>query len=487
MSYEEVTEIFVRVNSLGAKLRSSDLALAQITSKWPGALAIFQQFEEECARSGFPVDLSIHLRNMVALATSQSRFLVVGSLQPERLQSAWEQSKKGMQFALNFLRRNVEIDSPALLASPFILVALSYFGHTRDFQLGPDESAQLRRWVLLANAKGRYSRGSTETLLDQDLATLRDGGTIDDLVDRLRLQVGRLEVTAEELRGRNQRNALFKTMFLAFRQSGAKDWNSSLAIALDHSGAQHKLQFHHIFPKAVLTRENRAAREADDIANLAFIAGRTNRKISDKPPSVYLPRLREESGPAFLDSQCIPHDESLYELSRYDQFLSRRRELIADRLNAFLGTDGAAGIVSNADPYTRDLDAHIEKVELAIRAIIAARVDGDISVLPTHVSEKLHGKTQDAVRKNPSLAPSLESLEGMLHYADFRELQDIITAKTLWDKFDVLFGTKEQFNARCGQLAELRNTIRHSRPMNDVTRKDGEAALRWFSQTLDLQ
>ncbi len=29
MSYEEVTEIFVRVNSAGAKLRSSDLALAR--------------------------------------------------------------------------------------------------------------------------------------------------------------------------------------------------------------------------------------------------------------------------------------------------------------------------------------------------------------------------------------------------------------------------------------------------------------------------
>ena len=36
MSYEEVTEIFVRVNSLGIKLRGSDLALAQITSRWKG-------------------------------------------------------------------------------------------------------------------------------------------------------------------------------------------------------------------------------------------------------------------------------------------------------------------------------------------------------------------------------------------------------------------------------------------------------------------
>jgi uncharacterized protein with ParB-like and HNH nuclease domain len=33
LSYDEVTEIFVRVNSLGSKLRGSDLALAQITAK----------------------------------------------------------------------------------------------------------------------------------------------------------------------------------------------------------------------------------------------------------------------------------------------------------------------------------------------------------------------------------------------------------------------------------------------------------------------
>ena len=45
LSYDEVTEIFVRLNSLGAKLRSSDLALAQITAKWRGALKTFQAFQ----------------------------------------------------------------------------------------------------------------------------------------------------------------------------------------------------------------------------------------------------------------------------------------------------------------------------------------------------------------------------------------------------------------------------------------------------------
>ena len=116
-----------------------------------------------------------------------------------------------MEFALNFLRSNVGIDSPALLSSPFLLVALGAFGHKRNYQLAPEEAQRLRYWVLLANAKGRYSRGSSETLLDQDLATLRQGGGASELVERLRAQVGRLDVAPEELEGRNQRSALFKT------------------------------------------------------------------------------------------------------------------------------------------------------------------------------------------------------------------------------------------------------------------------------------
>ena len=107
---------------------------------------------------------------------------------------------------------------------------------------------------------------------------------MEELIDRLRLQVGRLDITADELEGKNRRSALFKTMFLAFRSNGATDWRSNLAISIDHSGSHHRLQFHHIFPKAQL-RKHYTTRDADDIANLAFIGGKTNRAISDKPPA----------------------------------------------------------------------------------------------------------------------------------------------------------------------------------------------------------
>lgn len=337
LSYDEVTEIFVRVNSLGAKLRSSDLALAQITAKWRNSLKIFQAFQAKCAKAGFDLDLGVHLKNLVAFATGQSKFATVGGLSVERLKEGWADCCDGMEFALNFVKSNVGIESPALLSSPFLLIALGYLGHKRDYELSAEESARLRYWVLVANAKGRYSHGSSETILDQDLATLRSGGGPKDLTDRLRQQVGRLDIAPEELEGRSQRSAVFKTMFLTFRAAGAKDWRSQVAIALNHSGARHKLQFHHIFPKATL-KASFTDREVNDIANLCFIGGKTNRQISDKSPAQYFPGIQEKAGRGVFEAQCIPTDAALLAVDDYKAFLQERRGLIAARLNDFLGS-----------------------------------------------------------------------------------------------------------------------------------------------------
>lgn len=242
-----------------------------------------------------------------------------------------------MEFAINFLKSNTGIDSPTLMASPFLLITIGYYGHRRDYHLSPQDSADLRRWALLANAKGRYSRGSTETLLDQDLVVIRDGGDATQLLDRLRLQVGHLEISPDELRGRNQRSALFKTMFLAFRNAGARDWRSDLQIALDRAGSQHRLQFHHIFPKAYL-KDQYKQREVDDIANLAFIDGRTNRKINAQAPEDYLPPLIDQRGEGQFAAQGIPTDSTLFSRDSYPAFLDQRRILISEMLNDFLGS-----------------------------------------------------------------------------------------------------------------------------------------------------
>jgi hypothetical protein len=340
LSYEEVTEIFVRVNSLGAKLRSSDLAMAQITAKWRDSLRTFEAFRSECRGLGFDLDLGIHLKNLVAFATGQSRFHTVGRLLVEDLQKAWVNAKEGMRFGINFLRSNLGIESPALLSSEFLLIALGYLGHCKKYRLTSAEEADLRYWVLVANAKGRFSRGSTETILDQDLLRIRVDGDIAAMIEALRLQLGRLDIDPGELEGRNARSALFKTMFLAFREDGARDWISRLAISLSHGGAQHRLQFHHIFPQAIL-RDSYRPTQINDIANLAFIGGRTNRKISKKVPAEYFPGLLASQGQQLFDAQCIPTEPRLLTVDAYPEFLAERRRKIANRLNRYLESSRA--------------------------------------------------------------------------------------------------------------------------------------------------
>lgn len=340
LDYNEVTQIFVRVNSLATKLLGADLALAQITAKWRNSLKEFEKFQEECKGSGFDLDLgSVHLRNMVVFATAQSGFSTVKNLSKETLQKSWKESCKGMQFALNFMRKNVGLESPALLGSPLVLIAIAYFGKKCDYSLSTEEAKQLRYWSLFANAKGHYSHASTETILDQDLAILREGGRISELIEQLRQQVGNLKITPKELEGRDQKSPLFRTMFLAFRAAEAKDWRSSITIALNLQGNSHKLQFHHIFPKAVL-KGIYTSREVNDIANLCFIAGKTNRKIGNKEPKDYLPEIIDEKGRTPFEAQCIPIPQNeKYELlnrENYKKFLLERRKRIAARLNEFL-------------------------------------------------------------------------------------------------------------------------------------------------------
>jgi hypothetical protein len=76
-------------------------------------------------------------------------------------------------------------------------------------------------------------------------------------------------------------------------------------------------------------------------------------------------------------------------------------------------------------------------------------------------------------------------LHAKLGYFDLRELQAVITNKSIWPRFQLRFPTKEALDVKFDQLAELRNGIRHSRTVDGVTRKEGEAAVLWFKQTLN--
>ena len=481
MLYEDVTEIFVRVNSLGAKLRSSDLALAQITAKWRGALKEFQGFQADCAGLGFDLDLAIHLKALIAFATDQSRFHTVATLSLETLQDAWVRAKKGMEFAINFFEGQRGDGQPRAA-----VVAVSCRGtgvlreSTRDMQF-----PRRRRIGSDTGSASQTPRAATP------VARLRRSST----------KIWRVSATAAKwtcwstgcgsrsadwtlpprIRGRNQRSSLFKTMFLAFRDADARDWNSNLEISLAHTGAPAQASVPPYLPEGAAPKYHRTSREADDIANLAFISGGTNRKVSDKPPAEYLATIPEVDRLEFHRTQCVPDEPELLKPESYDAFLARRRELVADRLNEYLQTTGHLEPERPRDPQLRVLDERVETIELKLRALISDEV-ADINDLPSHVAANLKARHQTDERRNPGAVNG--QIDGLLTYCDLRELQDILSSKDLWQRWATTFVTKEQLQARFGQLAALRNALRHSRTVDDITKKDGEAALLWFTGVL---
>ena len=336
MSYEEVTEIFVRVNSLGAKLKSSDLALAQMTSRWRNLLKELETFQEECERSNFTIDLGHLVRSIVVFATQQCLFRSVASTPVEKLKEGWSQAQEGLHFAINFLRSNAGIEDESLLSSPMFLHAIAALSRVKDNRLTADEQRQLLHWLLVANARGRYSRGSTETLLNEDLAIIFRTGNVAGLMEPVKRQFGRLHVEPGDLAGRGVGSPLFSLAYLALKAQGAKDWYSGLGLSLTHQGKLHFIQWHHVIPKSLLKDKGYETGEINEIANMAFITGQTNRRIGNQKAVNYLREVVARQGEAALRSQCVPVNEALWSTDRYRDFLAERRRALADRMNAFI-------------------------------------------------------------------------------------------------------------------------------------------------------
>jgi len=340
MSYEEVTEIFIRVNSLGIKLRGSDLALAQISSRWKGFTELIEDFASNFKdNADYILETALPIRMLVVYATHQSRFKTIGKIDLEQLKESWNLTTEGLEFAINFLRENANIDDLTYLSSPFLLIPIAvYWILKQNEALTPEEERKLLRWFYLAHMRGHYSIGSSESILDADLGILFKSKSIDALIDQLFLHVKKFKVDSDDLLGKGIRSPFFSMLYFVLKQKGAEDWWSGLKLSERHTGNIHKIQFHHIFPKSLL-KDKYEKKEINEIANLAFIGGKTNRQITNKEPLEYFEKeVIPKRGENALISQLIPLDKKLWEISNYRQFLDFRRKAIAEEINAFIKT-----------------------------------------------------------------------------------------------------------------------------------------------------
>jgi hypothetical protein len=251
------------------------------------------------------------------------------------------------------------------------------------------------------------------------------------------------------------------------------------------------LDDHHIVPKDWGKAHKGLGGLIDTILNRTPLSADTNRKvIRNRLPNAYIPEIVAANGEAtvraILESHFISpmaFDILLRDPFTPDDFealLRERQRTIEDAIQDLL-------IKERLDlaPRLRELDERIEQIELSLRQVVLEALQGDASKLPPLTLQRIKERLEKSAKRDPGLdLDRRESLARMLEYSDLREIESAIMTRPLWARFEPRFGNKETVAAKFGQLAELRNSLRHSRAVGEITHKEGEAAILWFERIL---
>lgn len=336
---EKVTEVFIRVNSGGTRLRQAELALARLAWKLPGSIVgPFEQMENECVERGFDLDTRFLMRSLIAVATRQSRFRDLKAFwerAADEIESAWRRTENGLRLALDFVEGNIGIPGTEFLPSQYSLIPLVTILGKRE-RLAVTEEQSLKRWFLRANAFSHYV-GSSETILDQDLALLGENcENVVGLLGKLEHdQRGSSKISSQDLERASTSSPFFPLAFLAVVRNDATDWFKGIRLRRDSFADDQNIEYHHIFPRKLLNARGVDRYHRDEIANIAFLGQKANRKILSSKPADYLAEIAE-TAPERLEAQYVPMDRELWELERYDDFVKARRELLAHAMNQVL-------------------------------------------------------------------------------------------------------------------------------------------------------
>lgn len=487
LSYEEVTDIFIRINSGGTVLNNADLALAQISARWRGVTDEFYKFQWAVwNKQSLWLDNGILLRTMSLLLTGQSRLgqFFRGEhrrVAAEEIPDGWARAREGLKLAIEFLIHNCKIDRLNLLPTNYILITLATFFDRFGDQVSTTQSRDLQRWVYLALAWSRYS-GASETALDQDYAALAKPEPLQVMLQNIEDKVGRGRVLTErELRDQRKNSPFMVLSYVLARYAEAEDWFNGVKL-----GGGQPLELHHIFPKAVLAKRYSLKTDSlivDQVANLAFISGKANGAVSARPPSEYLPKLEESR----LRAQHVPLDVTLWTLERFDAFAERRRQMLADALNKLISSlTDKPSLVPQSDIDL--LESRIEALEHGLRDLVAdrlteARSEGALEhCVPKNTRNGILSRLKQRLGKNPFEREEFSTLGELLGFCQFSDYARIMREN--WQLFSDIFGEGASFDQHIAAVTSARNAFAHNNPIGKADLLSAEAGLIWVEECL---
>jgi hypothetical protein len=510
LGVDKVCDIFTQINSRGIRLDAFDLVNALLKPKglqlkhlWRNAAPRLEFVETEKMNVYILQVMSI-LRQAYC-SPKYLYFLLPGQEKPVRdadgtrrkeilipdigdFERRWNEAVGALEKAINLLRHPQEFGAISSNYLPYVSIlpifaALQAHVKTLPAHRQLDAQRKIRHWYWASVFTNRYS-GSVESTASRDFLDVKswldDDGAEPALILEFKSRFKNLELRKETKRGTSVYNGIFNLLVL----QGARDWMTG-------NVPQHgDLDDHHIVPQAWGSKRL-TGNLVHTILNRTPLSADTNRNvIRDRLPNAYLPELIASNGEqavrAILESHFIsPAAQAIllrdpFTPDDFEAFIAERQRTLQEAIENLLVKERL-----DLPLQLRELDEKIEQVELNLRSAIVSALGGNITQLPPHVVQRAEERIQRAAKKNAALdAERYQTLDGKLEFCDLRELQDTLTGKALWPSFEPRFANKETLNAKFGQLAELRNGIRHSRTVDEITRKEGEAAILWFEQVL---
>jgi uncharacterized protein with ParB-like and HNH nuclease domain len=342
-SIREAIDIFYKVNASGVALTDAELALAQISGYWPQARDEFKAKLAALEKEGFvfKLDFIVYVLLGCLYHMGSDMRKLHGEENKEKLKEAWDQlDKQVLDYAINLLRNNAYVDHSHEINSPYALVPIIVYCFDKNgTHLNDAEIRKMVKWFYYSQIRSRYVSQLPQKL-DRDLRTLIESKQpFDDLLQVI-AEENRLEIMPIEFVGHAPQHPLFSMVRWYLKSRGAVCFTTGMSLRRN-MGSKYQLERDHIFPysrlkKAGYDKENRIKYSlAQEFTNRAILTQVANRGKSDMNAADYLANVKKKF-PKALELQCIPTDESLWQIDNYEHFLEARRELLAKHLNAFL-------------------------------------------------------------------------------------------------------------------------------------------------------
>ena len=325
---EQIAMIFERVNRAGVPLDTFQLLTAWT---WSDEFDLNEKIESLASdvvpygysRLGEQQDLLMKCAGAVIAGDASIKSIV--GLHGPTVRNRFDVIQRGIFGAIEFLQQELNIQSLEILPYPAMLVPLAKFFATdavSGFHPSSKQRKALVRWFWRSCFSLRYSSG-VGTAHAQDIEWM--GRLKDDENTEVKISTD-IYPHVFIWNNFNIGSVFTKIFVLMLAARNPRSLISQAKINIKETLLRcNRNEFHHIFPKAYLTKTGE--RSISPVANFCFLSAADNQKIKDKRPSEYIGLIREESRDDVAKKALLPPN---WHALDYRAFLLTRSDILAD-------------------------------------------------------------------------------------------------------------------------------------------------------------